>query len=383
MHRPVNRDAPASETPLARELVRRIAGHGPLTFAEYMEACLYDARHGYYSRAESTRFADYYTSVDVHPVFGRLLARQLAEIWEVLGAPDEFTVAEPGAGGGRLAANILDFAVLRLPRFYRALRYVAVEQGTARRAALEATLAGHRAAGHAASSAELPAEIPVGCIFSNEFFDALPVHRVLHDGHELREYYVNAINGRLAEETAPLSSTAIEEYFRKQAITLQPGQQAEANLAACDWIANAAQRLGRGAILTIDYGHAARELYNELHMRGTMLAYRAHRASEDYYAAPGEQDLTAHVNFTALELWGAEADLETVRHVSQSSFLLALARANDFADLYDPGQSAAEQTRARQQFTTLIHPEGLGETFEVLIQQKGMPGANLTGLSDL
>ncbi len=244
-------------------------------------------------------------------------------------------------------------------------------------------MAGHLAAGHAASGAELPAEIPVGCIFSNEFFDALPVHRVLHNGHELREYYVNAINGRLVEETGPLSSTAIEQYFRRQGITLQPGQQAEANLAACDWITDAARRLGRGVILSIDYGHGARELYNELHMRGTMLAYRAHRASEDYYASPGEQDLTAHVNFTALELWGAEAGLETLGHVSQSSFLLSLARANDFADLYDPGQSAAEQTRARQQFTALIHPEGLGETFEVLIQQKGMPGANLIGLSDL
>jgi SAM-dependent MidA family methyltransferase len=357
-----------------------MAVHGPLTFAEYMEACLYDPTHGYYSRPESTRFADYYTSVDVHPIFGRLLARQLAQMWNFLGKPRPFLAVEAGAGVGRLAAYILDFAATRLPDFYAALRYVAVERAEARRSAQELALGPHVASGHAESRADLPEEIARGCVFSNELFDAMPVHRIVCLHAELREYYVNVDAGRLVEELGSLSSPAIQDYFTRQGITLQEGQQAEAGLAACRWMQHAARRLGRGFVLSVDYGHDARELYGDRHMRGTVLAYRQHRANEDYYAAPGEQDLTAHVNFAALELWGHECGLETAGRVSQSRFLLSLGRANDFGDLYEAEQDESERMRARQKLTALIHPEGIGETFQVLIQQKGIAVSNLTGL---
>jgi SAM-dependent MidA family methyltransferase len=383
MQRSVNSQSPAQETPLFRRLASRIAVHGPLTFAEYMEACLYDPTHGYYSRPESTRFADYYTSVDVHPIFGRLLARQLAQMWDLLGKPRPFLAVETGAGVGRLAAYILDFAAARLPDFYAALRYVAVERAGARRCAQALALGPHVASGHAESRADLPEEIAEGCIFSNELFDAMPVHRIVCLRGELREYYVNVGVGRLVEELGSLSSPAIQDYFTRQGITLQEGQQAEAGLAACRWMQGAARRLGRGFVLSVDYGHDARELYGDRHMRGTALAYRQHRANEDYYAAPGEQDLTAHVNFTALELWGHECGLETAGRVSQSRFLLALGRANDFDDLYEAEQNESERMRARQKLTALIHPEGMGETFQVLIQQKGIAAEKLTGLEAL
>jgi SAM-dependent MidA family methyltransferase len=383
MQRSVNPQTSAQETPLARRLAGRIVAHGPLTFAEYMEACLYDPTHGYYSRPEATRFADYYTSVDVHPIFGRLLARQLAQMWDLLGKPWPFLAVEAGAGVGRLAAFILDFAAARLPDFYAALRYAAVERTEARRSAQAVALSSHVASGHAESRADLPEEIAEGCIVSNELFDAMPVHRVARLHGELREYYVNCEAGGLVEELRPFSSPAIQDYFTRQGITLQEGQQAEAGLAACRWMQDAARRLGRGFVLSVDYGHDARELYSDRHMRGTVLAYRQHRANEDYYAAPGEQDLTAHVNFTALELWGREAGLETAGRVSQSRFLLALGRANDFGDLYEAEQNESERMRARQKLTALIHPEGMGETFQVLIQQKGIAVGNLTGLEAL
>ncbi len=373
----------AAQTPLAKLLAARIRERGPITFAEYMAECLYHPEHGYYSRAESKRFADYYTSVDVHPIFGRLLARQLAEMWERSERPVEFIVAEAGAGVGRLAAHILDFAARALPEFYAAPRYVAVEQSAARRAAHAGALAAHVAAGRATSVADLPAEIPVGCIFSNELFDALPVHRILREHGELREIYVGLNGDRFCDQVGPLSSPKLEKYFSEQGIELLDGQQAEVNLAAAAWMEDAARRIGRGFILTIDYGREAQELYDERHLRGTLLAYTQHRAGEDYYAAPGQQDLTAHVNFTALDLAAACAGCSRCGLVSQSNFMLALGRANEFSDLYDEGQAEAARVRARLLLKTLIFPEGMGETFSVLIHSKGISNASLTGLAPL
>jgi SAM-dependent MidA family methyltransferase len=133
--------------------------------------------------------------------------------------------------------------------------------------------------------------------------------------------------------------------------------------------------------MTIDYGHEARLLYNEAHNRGTLLAYRDHRVVENVLDVPGEQDLTAHVNFTALEMWGRRAGLERTGLVTQSQFLVALGRGNEFGDLYEPGQSEVEKLRARLLLKNLIHSEGLGETFQVLVQHKGIEAPRLTGLS--
>jgi len=373
----------AERTPLAGILLSRIRNEGPIPFSEYMRECLYHSEYGYYSRAEARRFADYYTSPDVHPVFGRLVARQLAEMWERLGRPGEFLAVEGGAGAGRLAGHILDFAERVLPEFFAALHYVAVESSGARREAQEQHIGRHIRAGRAESRAELPGRVPYGCIFSNELFDALPVDRVVGRHEGLREILVSERDGWFAEVEAPVRSSRAAEYFARQGVRLLEGQQAEAAQAACDWISDAGQRLGRGFVITIDYGHEAPELYNARHLRGTLLAYREHRASEAYYAAPGLQDLTAHVSFTALDLWGRDAGLERTGLASQTRFLLALGRANEFADLYDEGQTEAERLRARLMLKTLIYPEGMGETFRVLMQHKGMDGAALTGLKEL
>jgi SAM-dependent MidA family methyltransferase len=370
-------------TPLGELLTERILRHGPMTFADFMRECLYHPVHGYYSKSEASRFADYYTSVDVHPIFGRLLARQFAEMWEYLGRPAEFTLVECGAGVGRLAAHILDFSEKRLGAFYGALRYVAVERSGARREQAAARSRKHAEAGHFATSIEIPPRIPAGCLFSNELLDALPIHRTVVQKGALKEVFVNFANDRFADSIAPLSTCAIQEYFATQGVAFQESHQAEAGLEACDWITEVGRRLERGYILTIDYGHCAAELFDDHHMRGTLLAYQNHRATENYYALPGEQDLTAHVNFTALETWGKRAGLETLGMTSQTSFLLALGRGNEFADLYDDGQTEMEQARARLQLKTLIYPEGMGERFQVLIQQKGTGSAQLTGLAGI
>jgi SAM-dependent MidA family methyltransferase len=370
-------------TPLAELLTERIRRFGPMTFADYMRECLYHPVHGYYSKAESKRFADYYTSVDVHPIFARLLARQFAEMWDNLGRPEEFALVEAGAGVGRFAAQLLDFCEAKLPAFYEGLKYVAVERSAARREQAATRSKRHAEAGHFAASAEVPAHIPTGCLFSNELLDALPVHRVVMDGGAMKEIFVGFHKGHFADVLAPLSTCAITEYFTAQGIVLSDGQQAEAGLEACDWISEIGRRLERGYVLTVDYGHAAAELYDECHMRGTLLAYQNHRASEDYYVSPGEQDLTAHVNFTALESWGKRVGLETTGCASQTAFLLALGQGNEFADLYDEGQTETERMKARLQLKTLVYPEGMGERFQVLVQRKGLAALPLTGLAGI
>jgi SAM-dependent MidA family methyltransferase len=229
--------------------------------------------------------------------------------------------------------------------------------------------------------AEIPARIHAGCLFSNELVDALPVHRVVQTGGELKEIFVGFDEGKFVETLAPLSACAITEYFATQGIALSDGQQAEVGLEACDWITEIGRRMDRGYVLTIDYGHRAAELFDEHHRRGTLLAYRNHRTNENFLDSPGEQDLTAHVNFTALESWGKRTGLETAGYVSQTAFLVALGKGNEFADLYDENQSEADRVHARQQLKTLIHPEGMGERFMVLIQEKGISRGTLTGLA--
>ena len=369
------------ENPLAAILAQRIRDGGPIPFAEFMRECLYHPEHGYYSSASTSRFGDYYTSVDVHPIFGRLLARQLGEMWEVLGSPKPFLIVETGAGVGRLAGHILDFAASALPAFYAALKYFAVERSAARRDEHSVRLASHVAAGRVSTSAEIPSAISAGCIFSNELLDAIPTHRVVMERGVLRELYVAIDGDHFTDALREPSTPLLARYFMEQGIVLQQGQQAEVCLEACRWIENAGRALDRGFVMTIDYGHEARILYDEGHNRGTLLAYRDHAVTENILDAPGRQDLTAHVNFTALDMCGRRAELSRTGLVTQSQFLVALGRGNEFGDLYEPGQTEVEKLRARLLLKNLIYPEGLGEKFQILIQHKGIEAARLTGLS--
>lgn len=369
------------KTPLERLLLERIAARGPIPFAEFMEACLYHPLYGYYSRAHPERpQGDYYTSPEVHPIFGRLLARQLREMWERMGRPAAFTVLELGAGEGRLAEDILHWVERQGDEFASAFRYVALEISAARRATLEHTLAGHKAQVIERLSELAPIE---GCVLSNEFMDALPVHLVVRERGRLREVYVGSEGGELAESLDRASRKGIEAYFEKQEVRLVEGQRAEVNLKALEWMAEIAHVLERGFVLTIDYGYRAQELYHPSRYRGTLLAYRGHRASERYLESPGEQDLTAHVNFTALINAGGAAGLDLSGFTTQGKFLMALGRENEFADLYEGEESESEHLKARLLLKNLIYPEGMGETFKILIQQKGLGRVELTGLAPL
>lgn len=366
------------KTPLEKLLLERIAARGPITFAEFMDACLYHPLYGYYNREHPERpKGDYYTSPEVHPIFGRLLARQLREMWERLARPPVFTVVELGAGKGCLARDILDWAHRQQDDFRGALRYVAIERSRTRREALTQMLAGR--------GVEMVEELReigpvVGCVLSNEFIDALPVHLVVWERGRLREIFVTAEAGELCESIERPSCKELEAYFEKQDVRLIEGQRAEINLKALERVREISQALERGFALTIDYGYRAKELYHPNRYSGTLLAYREHRTSARILDVPGEQDLTAHVNFTALIDAGTEAGLELTGVTTQGKFLMELGRENEFAELYEENEPESQRFKARLLLKSLIYPEGMGEIFKVLIQHKGLARPQLTGL---
>ena len=368
-------------TALTDVLVDRIARAGPLTFAAFMEACLYHPEHGYYTRrVPATGPRDYVTSPEVGPLFGRLLAWQLREMWELLGRPGRFDLVECGAGRGALAAGILEAVHAKAPDFAAALRVTLIEVSPRLREQAQAALEGQGE--RVAIVEQLPAGVS-GCLLSNELVDALPVHRLVRRGRGLRESYVSARGGELAEVESEPSSPALARYLERYGAPLQEDQHAEINLAALDWLQQAAAALERGFLLTIDYGYRARELYGAAHQRGTLLAYREHRTSENWLSWPGEQDLTAQVNFTALEERGSELGLTSLGYVPQAQFLLGLARASGVVEQLEKEADTPEARATRNQLKQLIHPEGMGEAFKVLVQAKGVAGSRLSGLQPL
>ena len=371
-----------ANTPLKKLLLDTLRRSGPMTFERYMQTCLYHPEFGYYTqgRERTGVVGDYFTSSDLHPVFARLLARQAAEMWNAMGCPPLFTWVEMGAGRGVFASDFLSWSAGVLPDFAAALDYVAIEPGEKQCHAIEARLAGAGVRERVRLLRNLEELAPAtGCFFSNELVDAFPVHVATRDEGHLKEIYVVAHGDELGEEMGPISDPAVAAYVARYAHELEECQRVEVNRMAQAWIRAVAAKLARGFVLTIDYGDTADRLFTADRPRGTLLAYRGHVATEDFFAAPGETDITAHVNFSALIDAGKADVLERAGFTTQERFLLALGERNQFADVYDPGQNEPDRLSARLKLKRLISPEGMGNIFKVLLQQRGFPGAKLMG----
>lgn len=362
---------------------------GRMTFEHYMELCLYHPEFGYYmqGRERTGVEGDYFTSPDLHPIFARLVARQAVEMWEILKRPPRFTWVEIGAGRGLFAVDFLRWAMQSRSDFYDALDYQVVEPGPRQRARVIDRIS------RECSGARFQVvdsferlDLVTGCFFSNELVDAFPVAVVARVAGRLKEIYVVADGGRLLEKPGPLSDSEVAAAVARYANQLEEGHRVEVNHRAGQWISSVSAKLMRGFVLTIDYGDLAEFLYTPERPRGTLLAYRDHTASENFYDVPGEQDLTAHVNFSALVDSGMEARLSFTGFTTQERFLMALGEANEFADLYDPGQTEAEKLEARLKLKRLIFPgefesaRGMGNVFKVLVQHKAVETSALTGL---
>jgi SAM-dependent MidA family methyltransferase len=373
-----------------------IRERGPLTVAAFMDLALYDSELGYYARAaqRSGRAGDFFTSVDVGSLFGELLEVQLAEMHQILQTSDVrfqiLDLVEAGAGNGRLSADILRAAKRRDPAFYESIRLHLVEASAAARGAQAATL-GEVAERLTSSGPSLPESFE-GVLIANELLDALPVHQVVMREDGLREVYVTT-NGersasdeqrtpnaeRLTIREGPPSTPALAAYLDRLGVILEPGWRVEINLRAVDWIRDAARRLRRGFIILVDYGHEARELYSPTHSGGTLTAFAGHRsagpeASPDspaWLRQPGEQDLTAHVDFTSVRAAAEAEGMITLGFLDQTYLLMGLLEG-----LPDP-QSAIRNP----QFKTLMMPGGIGSTHKVLILGKGVGAPALRGCS--
>jgi len=369
-------------TPLHDIISARIAQEGRITFAAFMEACLYEPGLGYYTSAGRKVGAegDFYTSISVHATFGRVIAREIAQMWRCMGSPRQFTLVECGAGNGRLACDILDFLAEREQELYGGLNLILVE----REPSLESAQAEQLAA-HAARVGWLDPDIFYsgtftfnGCLYSNELIDALPVHRVVMTSDGLQEVYVGLKDGEFAEEAGPPSTPALAEYLQRLGIELHPGKQAEINLAALEWLDSASRALEKGFILTVDYGFAAEELYAAHRNRGTLLCYHRHQIEENPYIRLGQQDITSHVDFTSLMRKGELLGLQSVWFGEQYRFLLSVGIVEEMEAIERSKISEEEKLRLRLTLKKLILPEGgMGDTFRILIQSRGVDAPRL------
>ena len=372
----------STDSTLNNLVAARIADQGRITFADFMAACLYEPGLGYYTSPGRKVGAegDFYTSITVHASFGRVIAREIAQMWRSMGCPAGFTLVECGAGNGRLACDIMDFLAEREPEMYQSLRLVLVEQEPSLESAQREMLAAHidRLAWLSPDEFASGSFTFSGCLYSNELIDALPVHRVVMTAEGLREVYVICKDGEFAEEAGEPSTPEIEAYLKRVAVELHPGQQAEVNLNAPKWLASASRALQRGFVLTIDYGYPAPELYTPRRKLGTLLCYYRHQVEENPYLRLGLQDITSHVDFTTLMKCGEELGLQNVWFGEQYRFLLSAGIIEEIEEIERSAITEKEKLRLRLTLKKLIMPEGgMGDTFKVLIQSKGVAAPRL------
>ena len=394
-----------------------------MTVAAFMDLALYDSEAGYYARAvrRSGRAGDFFTSVDVGPIFGELLAAQLIEMADILKSEvgslksegiatsdfrpqtSDFDLVEAGAGNGRLSADILRAARRDHPQLYDHARLHLVEASPVARAAQRAALGD--VVDRLASGSEALPQAFEGALVANELLDAMPVHQVVMRADGLREVYVDTVrdarvhdasttsasgdgvsretrnDGALVTLEGPPSTPALAAYLERLGVELEPGWRAEINLRAVDWVRTAARALRRGFLILIDYGHDAQELYSATHAGGTLTTFARHTMSGPESAGggpawlrhPGEQDITAHVDFTSVRAAAEAEGLQTLGFLDQTYFLLGLlssANPANPANLSD-----------RLAIKTLLMPGGLGSTHKVLILSKGVGTPSLRGCS--
>lgn len=345
-------------TPLARELCREIAAGGPLRFDRYMERALFDARLGYYAadRARIGREGDFHTSVSVGAAFGRVLAAQCAEVWDLLGRPRRFDLVEQGANDGRLAADILSGLEIDHPECFAAAVFTLVEPFPHLRVRQAETLG--RFAGHIEWSPALEQPF-TGVHLSNEYADALPVRLFVRAEGGWLERHVAVRDAALVFEDLP--AVDLPEILPQEAPT---GYVAEIRPAATDWIREIAAHLVRGVVLVVDYGFPRDVLHASWRTAGTLSCYRANCRDDDPLESPGEKDITAHVDFTALAEAAVEAGLRVTGFTDQYHFLVG-AGAPLLLSLEQQKPSAARDLTLRE-MKTLLHPETMGTQFKYL-----------------
>jgi SAM-dependent MidA family methyltransferase len=322
-------------TPAGELLAGEIGRNGPVSFRHFMEVALYHPEHGYYRRAQRApsdpfgMHGDFFTAEQIQPVFGILMAARIRQLYREMGEPREFTVVELGAGRGEMAEAFAEWA------------YIPVDIDGGR----------------------LPEKFR-GVVFSNEFFDALPVEVAVYRGGAFREQRVAFEDGRFRWQTGGAVGQEVEDYLRRWFPPPEEGRWYEANLEALGWMERIGRALESGYALTVDYGYTRAESVR--FRAGTLMGYQRHMAREEVLEDPGERDITAHVNFTALEECGAGGGLRRERFETLARTLITAGEADQFAAALSC--APAGELRRRMQLKTLLF--GMGETYRVLLQRR-------------
>ncbi|MUG95964.1 class I SAM-dependent methyltransferase [Scytonema sp. UIC 10036] len=379
-----------SNTALCDAIAQQIATspQNRITFAEYMDLALYHPTHGYYTKKaiDIGKQGDFFTNVHLGADFGELLAVQFVQMWEILQQPVSFSLVEMGAGQGLLAVDILKYIQQEYPDFFKALDYVIVEKSSTLKQQQQQRL--QEFSVRWCNLEEIPSNSIAGCFFSNELVDAFPVYQFVLEQGQLLEVYVTTPNFSVSTSPNPPipfievadtpSTQQLVEYFELIGINIKngypDGYRSEVNLAALDWLSAVATRLQHGYVLTIDYGYPANRYYNPRRSQGTLQCYYQHHRHNNPYINIGQQDITAHIDFTALERWGEQCGLDTIGFREQALFLMALGLGDRIANLSYTKLPLSQLLQRRDALHQLLDPLGLGG-FGVLVQSKGLTEA--------
>jgi SAM-dependent MidA family methyltransferase len=380
---------------LRQVIEHEIAQSGPIPFSRYMELCLYHPELGYYSRniEQFGKAGDFFTSSDVHAVFGRLLARQFQEMWRLFGSPQQVEILELGPGRGLFARDVLDWSRKKFPEFFKALHYSLSEQSPSLQERLKQNLETHLQAGRAsiigwertASAAPetikvrraLTFDVPV-IVFANELFDAIPVEILSNQG----KLHISFAGDRFEETWLPPANDELN-FLETYSVSPLPHERLEVTTNSLNLMSEIAASVQTGVFLTLDYGYTQQEQQAGRH-RGSLKAIRQHSVSASAYEAPGEQDITADVNFTALTSIAEQHGMSVQPLKTQSQFLMGIGEDNQFADAFEECRLAQERAKVALQLKHLVTPAGMGESFHVMVASKGIDPvavAKLSGLS--
>ncbi|HEX6729911.1 MAG TPA: SAM-dependent methyltransferase [Pyrinomonadaceae bacterium] len=364
---------------LAERLTDRIRREGPIPFNEWMEAALYDKQGGYYNRSDLQRWGrkgDYRTSPETSELFAATFARYFAQLFDELGQPDHWTIAECGAGDGSFAEGFLATLRTAFPKTFNATLYCLDEVSGDAVGRIKERLASFGPHVECSSLESLPVINP-GIVFSNELLDAFPVHRLTKRNDELLELYVTlSPDGRFDWSTGQVSTPELLEFCRRNEIEISEGQIIEVSLEIDDWLSRVSSKLANGYLITVDYGAEATMLYDSARRQhGTLRAYSRHSFVE-ILERPGEHDITSTVNWAQVQSVGAALGLDTIRLERLDKFLLDTGLLEELerrvgAEVTDV-RKLDLSTRARE----MILPGGLASSFQVLIQKPRAEGAN-------
>ena len=363
-----------------------------ITFAEYLDLVLYHSQYGYYSSGTVAIGAqgDFFTASSLGKDFGELLAVQFVEMWHQLDCPETFSVVEMGAGNASLAQDILNYLVVHHQEILPSLEYVILEKSPELIKQQQKLLANWSEVNLKWKSwLEIDDRSLVGCCFSNELIDAFAVHQVIIKDRQLKEVYLTLESGKITEIYGEISTPQIAKYFKLIDIDLlqqnyPDGYRTEVNLAALDWLDTVNRKLYQGYLLTIDYGYPATKYYHPQRSQGTLQCYYQHRRHNNPYVNLGQQDITTHVDFTALENHGKQQELATLGLTKLAIFLMALGLGDRLQELSSGKYNVMEVLQRRDALHQLMNPTGLGG-FGVLLQGKNLNQTQqkITGLKIL